>query len=305
MKQILTFALCLCIGSSFGQQSTRLSQYMFNPMLVNTAASGYEGHWAIAGGFKSMWNSVPGAPKTQFLSVDGISKNEKWGFGGQLINDQAGLLTQRLVLGNLNYRFRLTQTTWLSAGVGLGFKQHVIDGTQSTFENAGDAAIATLYMSHFSPATTWGIFLYNRNTKIGLSSENVIQYKIDYTDVDRAITSKAVTRFYLIAQQRFPISENLAFIPAVSFKFEYKNPVQLDLTPMLSIQDKFRFGLGYRYDESVSLIVQNQINRNFSIGYAYDFQTNGLSSVTNGSHELQLRYAFIKERPTFINPRTF
>lgn len=305
MKQLYTLILCLIVGASYAQQSTRLSQYMFNPMLVNTAASGYEGFWAVSGGFKSMWNSVPGAPKTQFISVDGVSRNEKWGFGAQLVNDQASLLTQRLLLGNINYRIRLTQTTWLSAGVGLGFKQHVIDGTQSTFESSGDAAIATLYMSNFSPATTWGLFLYNRNTKIGLSSENVIQYKIDYTDVDRAVTSRAVTRYYFIAQQRFPIGKNLAFIPAMSLKFEYRNPVQLDITPMLAIQDRFRFGLGYRYDESVSLIVQNKINQNFSVGYAYDFQTNGLSSVTNGSHELQLRYVFVKERPSFINPRTF
>lgn len=309
MNRLYTYFIALsCLLVSFGtiaQQSTRLSQYMFNPILMNPAATGNVGNINISGGFKSMWANVPGAPTTQFVSVDGTVKRKKFGVGLEIQNDQAGLLSQRKAVVNGSYRKRLTGKSWLAVGVGLGAKQHLIDGAKSTFQTEGDAAISTVFMNKWSPATTAGIYFFNGNSAVGLSAENVLKYTVNFTGQNRDIISSSVTRFQFTAGHRFRFSKDLSLKQFVAVKYEYNNPIQVDITPMLEYQEKIALGVGYRYNESISMIIQNQINDQFRVGYSYDFQTNRLASVTNGSHELMLTYTIVKNKPNFSNPRYF
>ncbi|MBU2018256.1 MAG: type IX secretion system membrane protein PorP/SprF [Bacteroidetes bacterium] len=300
------FFICFATGIfANAQQSTRLSQYFFNPLLVNTASAGMHQNWAVGGGFKSMWSSIPGAPKTQFLTIDGTLMDRKIGVGFIVENDEAGLLGQKKVMANGNYRIRLSQHNWLAIGAGIGIKQHVIDGAKSTFEKNGDNAISTVYMSDVAPSSSAGVYFFNRGTTIGVSFENILRYKIDYTDVDRSITSRATSRINVLASHRIPLAKDWVLIPNVLVKYEHNNPLQIDITPMVEVRQRFKVGIGYRHKESTSLIVQNEITERFSAGYAYDFQTNGLASVTNGSHELMLRYLFLKNKSNYVNPRNF
>lgn len=305
MKYLIVFGGMLIGVHALGQQATRLSQYFFNPIMVNTAAAGMHQNWMLSAGLKSMWSSVEGAPKTQFINADGTILDNKVGIGFILENDEAGLLGQKKIIANGNYRIRLSRKNWLAIGGGIGLFQNTFDGTKSTFQDINDKSIPNVYMSQLAPYTTAGIYFFNKKTTFGISNENLFRYKIDYTDLKRPVKGKSTRRFNFMVSHRIPINKNLTFVPNILFKFEPFNPTQMDLTPMLDIKNQLKIGIGYRHLESISIIVQNYFTDNFSVGYSYDLQTNGLSSVTSGSHEIVLRYLILKNKSIYVNPRNF
>ena len=52
----------------------------------------------------------------------------------------------------------------------------------------------------------------------------------------------------------------------------------------------FTVGVGYRYDDSVYLILQAEI-KNFFVGYSYDYATSAIMKASSGSHEVFLGYS--------------
>lgn len=306
MKKIILTSFVLIVANfAMSQQSTRYSQYRFYPMLINPASTGNIGNIQIATGLKAMWNNVPGAPRTQFLAADGSFFRKKFGWGVEIQNDAAALLKQRKILGNFAYRHRLGKSKWLSVGLGAGVKQHIFDGTQAVHENPMDAAFPHGQINAFRPSINFGGMYFQRNAFVGLSVESLYQYQVDYTGMDREDLANAVSRYFLTAGYDFKISDKWVYRQMILFKFEAKNPSQFDFTPMVEFNKKTTFGLSYRHEESISVIFQNQLGKAFKFGYAYDFQTNGLNTVTNGSHELMLMYTIDNSRFGYKNPRYF
>jgi type IX secretion system PorP/SprF family membrane protein len=306
----IKYILSLAVVCSFSiviqaQQSTRISQYAFNPMLINSAALGNNGYLNFSTGFKSMWSGIPGAPKTQFLTVDGSILNKKVGLGLDLQNDESGLLKQKRILLNVAYKKRLAHKAVLSFGGGFGVRQHTYEGSLASFENKTDQAIPTSNINQLKPAINTGIYLQTRKSFVGLSAESVYQYTLDYTEEERDIQGNAISRFYLSAGRSFPLVGALEFRPMFLVKYEFNNPLQVDITPTFVYNQRLTFGASYRHNESLSFIIQNHITDQFSAGYAYDFQMNQLNSVSNGSHELMISYRINQEKSSFKNPRNF
>ena len=85
MKKVLILLLVIATGSVYGQQVALNSQYLFNEMLVNPAATGTKEYIPIQFNFRKQWTNFPGSPTTQALSAhSSITKN--MGFGGTLFN---------------------------------------------------------------------------------------------------------------------------------------------------------------------------------------------------------------------------
>jgi len=55
----------------------------------------------------------------------------------------------------------------------------------------------------------------------------------------------------------------------------------------------------------VSVMAGFQIDRNWFIGYAYDWETTDLRKYNSGSHEIFLRYEFSRDMKKIISPRFF
>ena len=182
---------------------------------------------------------------------------------------------------------------------GFGIKQHSFDGTKASAFESEDVAIPQGYMTQVKPTVNFGAFYSAPKVQIGASVENALGYKINYTGLPRPVTVRAKTRIYVTGGYNIPLSNSLVFRPFIQFKYEHQNPSQVDITPLLEYNKQLTFGAGYRHNESVSFIFQDQISEQFRIGYAYDYQTNGLNGVNNGSHELMISYSLGANKPIF------
>ena len=97
----------------------------------------------------------------------------------------------------------------------------------------------------------------------------------------------------------------MKFKPAALLKIVKGAPLQADLSANFMFNEKFVLGAAYRWSAAVSLMAGFQINQNWFIGYAYDYETTELSKYNSGSHEIFLRYEFLKDARRIISPRFF
>ena len=103
----------------------------------------------------------------------------------------------------------------------------------------------------------------------------------------------------------FDLSPDFKFKPAALVKMVSGSPLQVDLSANFMYDDRFVLGAAYRWSAAVSAMAGFQIDRNWFIGYAFDWETTKLSKYNSGSHEIFLRYEFIRDIQKIISPRFF
>lgn len=295
----------LSAGVASGQQQPRFSNYMFNDMLTNPAASGNAGLHTVSSGFRSQWTGIEGAPQTQYLSYDGAYARKKIGLGIQVINDQAALIGQKEVSASIAYRYRTGNKSWLSAGGNIGLRQFTFDGTKAKGFIKEDAAIPTTYASTTLPDMKIGIYYSSPNQYYGLAVNNLLEGAIDYTGNNREETGKLLRYYCITVGYTYDLGSNWEYQQSVLAKTDLHSPLQIDLSGLMHYKHAFAAGVSYRFGESVVLLVQNQFSDKLKLAYAYDYTTTRLNSSTSGSHELMLSYSIAVNRRIMKNPRDF
>jgi type IX secretion system PorP/SprF family membrane protein len=167
-----------------------------------------------------------------------------------------------------------------------------VDFTQLNIFNPGDVLAQNNINNRISPNFGFGMFWYSEKSYLGFSIPNLLQTKHINRDLNSSVSavSKERLHYHLIAGHLFDLSQDIVFKPAVLTKFVSGAPLQVDVSANFLMYDKFTLGAAYRLDAAVSFLTGFQINRNWMLGYAYDFDTNNLSTYNSGSHEVFLRY---------------
>ncbi len=65
-------------------------------------------------------------------------------------------------------------------------------------------------------------------------------------------------------------------------------PLSIDVNANVLLYDRLEAGVGYRFDKSVTGLVNFRISPSLRVGYAYDYPTYNLSE--DGSHEIMLLF---------------
>ena len=109
------------------------------------------------------------------------------------------------------------------------------------------------------------------------------------------------------------LSSSVKMKPTLLAKGAEGTPLELDLSILFYMaNDKFWIGPAFRTGlkggESVNGIVGVQLFNHLSLGYSFDYSfLNETFKYNSGSHELMLRYDFIKKDKTIrvVSPRYF
>ena len=324
---ILTLFICV-VGNS--QQRPHYTQYILNNYILNPALSGIENYVDLKISSRDQWVGLNGAPKTMYLSVHGpIGKKDYrtsstsyqvpgenprgkyyWenytaaephhGIGMVMVNDKTGSFSR--FSANLTYAYHLglSPTTNLSGGFSAGITKVSIDKSKQDFTGTGDPwdpATGNAMegeLTKVRPDLGVGLWLYSRNYFVGLSAQQVIPQKLTFVD-DAAITmtGRLVPHMFLTAGYRFMLGEDVNAIPSVMVKYingssEYN--LQPEANLKLQYQDLFWVGGSYRYENGYAAMAGINVKNTFNIGYAYDFTTSGLNTVSKGTHEFVIGF---------------
>lgn len=308
------------------QQKPHYTQYILNQYIINPAISGIENYVDVKLSARDQWVGLSGAPKTAYLTVHaplgkkdyrtsatsyaipGQNPRGKYywenytaaephhGIGLSVINDKTGSFNRFTSTVSYAYHIGLNPTTNLSAGFAAGISKISIDRTKHDFDGNGDpidpatGSAISGELFKIRPDLSAGLYLYSRDYFIGLSAQQVIPQKLQFAD-DASFTStgKLIPHIFLNAGYRFLLTDDINAIPSLMVKFingSSKNNVQPEANLKLQYRDLFWAGGSYRYEDGYAAMIGLNVGNTFNVGYAYDFTTTNLNTVSRGTHEL-------------------
>lgn len=287
----------------YGQQEPQYTQYMYNTSIINPAYAGSTGNTTIFGLYRAQWVGLEGAPTTTNISMNKPIEGTNIGYGIEIINDKVGPSDQSQFSTNLSYTIFLNNDNRLAFGLKLTGSLLNIDYTKLNQYSQGESILQNNVSNRFSPNIGAGLYYYNRNSYLGLSIPMILDTK-RYDDI---VNSTANQRYhvYLVGGKIYDLDYNLKFKPAFITKVVSGAPIQVDFSGNFMFNEKFTFGVGYRWSASLSAMAGFQISNKLFLGYGYDRETTKLSNYNSGSHEIFLLFDLFGKSQKVNSPRFF
>jgi len=271
------------------QHQTQYTQYMFTPSLINPAYVGLDKVMNVSFIHRSQWVGVKGAPVSQTMVLS-VPLNEKMGMGLNIIRDEIGPAAETNISIDISYLLQLNSNGLnLSFGMKGGMQVLNVDFSKLTIQNPNDPNLTDIN-SRITPNIGSGIYVYNRDWYIGLSSPNLLTTR--HYSRSKVSTVSSSTHFYLFGGRNFVITDNIWFKPAFLLKSVSGTPIAMDISMNFLFNKKFTAGLSYRYNTAVTGLINFKVNNFLSIGYSYDFDTSNIGHFSGGSHEIMSKYYF-------------
>ena len=316
--------------AAVAQQKPHYTQYVLNQYIINPAISGIENYVDVKLSARDQWVGLSGAPKTAYLTIHApLGKKDYrtsatsysipgqnprgqyyWenytaaephhGIGLSVINDKTGSFNRFTSTVSYAYHIGLNPTTNLSAGFAAGISKVSIDRSKHDFDGNGDpidpatGSAVSGELFKIRPDLSAGLYLYSRDYFIGLAAQQVIPQKLQFAD-DASFSTKGklIPHIFLNAGYRFLLTDDINAIPSLMVKYingSSKNNVQPEANLKLQYRDLFWVGGSYRYQDGYAGMIGLNVGNTFNVGYAYDFTTTNLNTVSRGTHELMIGF---------------
>ncbi|OXB18914.1 PorP/SprF family type IX secretion system membrane protein [Flavobacterium tructae] len=299
----LVLVLLFCSTAGFAQQDAQFTQYMYNTININPAYAGSRGAMSIFGLYRTQWVGLDGAPETSSFSLN-TPINNNVGLGVSLVNDKIGPTNENNISADFSYSIQTSATAKLSFGIKGSANIFKLDPTKLNPEHQGDTQFQD-FQNKFAPNIGAGVYWHTDKAYVGLSVPNFIQ-TTRYDDNDYSIYKDRIN-YYFIAGYVFNLNryETIKFKPALMTKMVEGSPLQVDASANFMFNDKFVIGVAYRWSASFSALAGFQITDSMYVGYSYDRETTRLVNYNSGSHEIFLRFEFLKNYSRITSPRFF
>jgi type IX secretion system PorP/SprF family membrane protein len=288
------------------QSEEQSSMYIFNPLLFNPAYAGTRGTVSAVGIARFQWVGIHGAPRSQFVSVHAPIGNQNLSWGAHLSNDQIGARSRTSAFGDVAYSLRLNKKNdRISFGLSAGIDWQVYDFNRLVTNDPNDP-VYNYYASKVRPNFGAGVYYYGDKHYFGVSIPRLLQNKLnDGVDIGEGLQRR---HFYITGGYVFKLNSALMFKPNVLIKIAENSPTTIDINANFLILNTLWIGPMYRFHESIGLSAAINVKDFMMIGYAYDFQINGLSGarINNaGTHEIMVTFDLKPKKKAFISPRYF
>ncbi|WP_029277761.1 PorP/SprF family type IX secretion system membrane protein [Pedobacter borealis] len=308
MKKHIIIILILMFAAQFvnAQQEAMYSQYMFNTLAINPAYAGSRNVTSATALYRKQWVGIDGAPETLTFTVDAPSRNKKIGFGLQVFSDKIGVTKTSGVFGSYAYRIRMEKGT-LSFGLQAGISQYRADFS-SVMLNTGSTVDLAFQENINKNLATIGTGIYYNADRfyVGLSSPQLLNNKlVNFSVTNNNVFTGQSLHVFLAAGYVFPLDADLNLKPSILIKGVRGAPIEADLNANLWIKDVISFGVQYRTEADIAVMMEIQATPQVRIGYSYDKSITKLVNFNRGSHEIMLRYEFGFEKGKTISPRYF
>lgn len=285
---LLLLALVLSFGPVQAQREPLYTQYMYNIGSFNPAYVGSVESMDLNLLYRSQWIDIPGAPRTIRFGLNAPLGNRKHGLGFNAVNDQLGPTTQTFVDVSYSFQIQFEHDVYLAFGLDAGGSFLNVDFSKGTFENPGEPILGQETISEFTPTVGAGVFLYHRLWYVGLSVPNFLTDGLYSNEVAQVVEDQM--QFNLIGGYVFELNDNLKFKPAFLVNYIQGAPLNGNASLNFLMNDTFTLGAAYRLDNAVSGLAGFQISNSVFIGYAYDYNINGLGGYNSGSHEAIIKF---------------
>lgn len=289
VQAILLIMLCN-INNLLGQNTSDFSVFNHSLNLVNPAFTGVNGKTQIASNYKKIWAGIENSMHSSIISFSMPTK-KGIGVGVNVINDSFYLFNKSNVSGNVSYKVQLNLENELLFGLKASLK----------FFNPNFNRIKTF--ENNDPSFTKNIDIISPNISIGLAFKNE-RYFIHFsvlnilTEVKNSIK---ITGTSNLLRANFgmgiyhELNSDLGLTTTSLFRTIQGAPVSIDITSMLTVNNKYDIGLTYRYNAALMTNFLINTTNWLQLGYSYGIPLNEIAKYNNGTHEFFIRMHLKKQ----------
>ena len=297
------------------QFDPQIGQYMFMRSVYNPAAVGEGDLMRVYGSHRMQFTGIMDAPMTtnfSFSSPFVIGKTSH-AAGVRFMNDRFGLFSNQSFYAEYAYRIKLGKG-YLSVGADLGFinLSFAVDSVNlkdvadlvkdHAYHNATDNAIPEASgqngVSGMGFDLGVGVYYSTPTWWAGVSYGHVTQPRLQWSD--KAEVEVRGT-FYAAGGYNWRLRDKKwVLMPSAMLQTDFAG-WDVNLTMLAQLNNRYRFGLGYRIAGSVNILLGMDIINGLQVGYTYELPANGLIRESYGSHELYLAYGFNVLKPKRTN----
>ncbi len=291
MKYVIFIVVMMLSVRVSAQQDPQFTHYMYNMSSVNPAyATDNEGVVNIGGLYRTQWVGAVGAPKTVSAFAHApIAKRIEMGVS--IISDEIGdVVKENNLFADIAYVIPLSSKNKLSFGVKAGatFFDANFNGFQYSDSNPDPAFAENI--NRVFPNVGAGAYFFSDNYYLGFSAPNLLETK--HLEHQNAISTIGVeeVHYFITGGYVFDLSSSVRFKPAFMAKGVAGAPLAFDLTTNFLINNFVEVGAGYRFDDSVSGLVNFYVTPSLRVGYSYDYTLTNLGDYNSGTHEIFLLF---------------
>jgi len=296
----------ISIHFCYSQQEAQYTHYMYNTVAFNPGYAGSRDCLSILGMHRSQWVGLDGAPITNvFVSHSPIHATKLVGLGVSFINDRLGPSQENTASVDVSYAIPTSEKFKLAFGAkGTANFFNVDFNKLKSYESNDPLSLGRENIDNkFYPNFGVGAYWYSNKTYVGISMPYLLEQK--YYDNSIQYVASEKKHFYVIAGHVFRLSNEIQFKPATLIKMVSGAPLQMDFSGNFWFNEKLSLGVSYRLGKALSALAGFQASTSWLIGYAYDKEVSHLGNFNSGSHEIFLRYEFIRVYDKYKSPRFF
>lgn len=289
---VLIILLYLCIHSAYGQWDAQVSQYWRVKTYYNPSFAGENNFIDNTIFHRTQWVGVNNAPKTSMVLIHMPFEflDKKHGVGMHVFNEKIGLFSNTTTSMQYAYKHQFKKGRMLNIGLqgslaNIDFNASEIHIPNSEYHDQTDPAKPSGGEDKAFDMGL-GVSWITPNYYVGFSVSHLWEPKFDLDDNHSSFIGRA---YYLMGGYNIKLKNPLFVVQPSVFVKSDAITTQVDLTARLEYSKIVSGGIGWRKDDGFIFMLGLKI-RNIEAGYAYDLTTSALSKVSNGSHEIFLRY---------------
>ena len=132
-------------------------------------------------------------------------------------------------------------------------------------------------------------FWVGDNYYLGAPAPNLFTSKYIENEQGLQALGKEEIHYYLTGGYVFDISQDVRLKPAFMARAVQGAPLAVDVTANVLLYDRLEAGIGYRFNETITGLVNFKITPTLRVGYTYDhFTSDFLGYNVGGTHEVML-----------------
>ena len=292
------------------QQTPQYSMQMYNIYQSNVAFAGIEDNLNIFGYYRTQWQGVTENPRQYQINATLPMHILNGGIGTQLESFQNG--AESVSRFSLSYNWiGSTSNLTISGGGSLGLSQLSLDGSKyitpdgnySGVPDHQDPILSNQKISNLYPEYSLATFVSHPLFDLGLSFNNIIPTSREFDQFNYTQSKN----FEFIGIYYLPLRGGYLLEPGIIVRTNFDN---IQTQVFATIKRGNIFGgiqvRGYSKNsiESASLMSGVKFNDRYTISYSFDVLLSTLKNVSDGTHEVMLKYSFQKEINTGLPPST-
>ena len=288
-KFLIFTGIILISFEGMSQQDPLYTQYMYNMSVLNPAyATDDPGMLKMGGLYRSQWVGIDGAPSTaNFFAHTPLSERVEVGLS--IIHDEIGdWVKENNITADFAYVLPLTETSKLSLGIKGGLSTFNSNISGLTVNQLNDPAFQDI--NEIFPVVGVGAYFFGEKYYVGLSAPNLLTSKHLENQQGLRTLGEENTHFFVTGGYVFDINEDFKLKPAFMARGVQGAPLSVDITANVLMFNRLEAGIGYRFGDAVTGLVNFAVTPQIRVGYAYDRTTSNLGDYNDGTHEFLLLF---------------